>query len=126
MVLAFKNTGDLKIKEGKFEEDKPPTVKFPAKITKERDGKFRAEVAIKGFRFDQSGTGAPQVFDVYAMQVGGVKVIGDGDTVAFSISCEAKGMTTAKWEGHLNVLVIADIAESPPTGSPPTGSPPTG
>jgi hypothetical protein len=115
MVLAFKNSGDIKIEaQGNF--TKQVTVEFPGtNIT-------RAEVAIKGFRFDQTASPA-QLFDVYAMQTSIVDVI--HDTVLLSVTCDSRGKTTNKWEGHINVLVIADI-ESPPTGSPPTGSPPTG
>jgi hypothetical protein len=122
MVLAFQKTGDIPIRaEGKF-LDNQVTVKFPAKITKDSDGP-RAEATIKGFRFDQSGTGTPQVFDVYTMQVGIASVI--GDTVRLSLACEARGKNTAKWEGHINVLVIADI-ESPTSGPGASGSTATG
>jgi hypothetical protein len=130
MVLAFQKTGDISIRgaEPRFSTNQI-TVKFPAKITKEKESdEFRVEAAIKGFRFDQSplsGTPPPPplVFDVYAMQVGIVSV--SGDTVRLSIAAEARGQKVAKWEGHINVLVIADI-EPPPTGSTSTGSTSTG
>jgi hypothetical protein len=124
MVLAFQKTGDISIKAKPRFSNNQVTVKFPAKITKDKDSnEFRVEAAIKGFRFDQSGNTDPKVFDVYTMQVGIASVV--GDTVRLSLAAEARGKNVADWEGHINVLVIADI-ESPPTGSTSTGSTSTG
>lgn len=124
MVLAFQKTGDISISgaEPKFKDTF--TVKFPAKITKDKDSdEFRVEATIKGFRFDQSGNADPKVFDVYAMQVGIASVV--GDTVRLSLAAEARGKNVAKWEGHINVLVIADI-ESPTSGAGASSSTSTG
>jgi hypothetical protein len=126
MVLAFQKTGDISIRGAEPKFSDTFTVKFPAKITKEKDSdEFRVEAAIKGFRFDQSppssGSADPKVFDIYAMQVGIANV--SGDTVRLSLAAEARGKNVAKWEGHINVLVIADIeGPPPPSGTGASGS----
>jgi hypothetical protein len=105
MVLAFQPR-QVKIPdetEGKFEIS--DTVLFPGKVTRDNQNNPRAHVAIMGFRFDQKATNLP--FDVAQMQVGLGSVT--DNSVRFQVNCEYRGTTEAKWTGHINILVIADI-----------------
>jgi hypothetical protein len=106
LVLAFQ-TKQIKIPDetdGRFEKS-DNTALFPGKVTKDSQNNPRAQVAIMGFKFDQKSTNL--AFDVALMQVSVGQVT--DNHVDFRVICEYRGKTEARWTGHINVLIIADI-----------------
>jgi hypothetical protein len=112
MVLAFQTITKKIPEESTGPQEFDMEAKFETKVIEKR-----ADVAIKAFKFDQKDN--LQLIDIVQVSAGNVSVI--NDVVKFKINCEFKRKTTARYTGHVNVLVIADV-EPVPTSHASTGT----